>query len=118
MVTMFFAVLTVLAVFTHQASASSLHLCPVPNTVSRTIKTAGDSPWTVYLPTGEAEMFVDADTIYCKFDGLLLTKDAPNKNCVLGAEAGKITAALRLKKYCTFSHELGRKANDCYVMCP
>jgi hypothetical protein len=118
MVTMFLVRLAVLGVFTQQASASSLHLCPVPNTVSRTIETAGDSPWTVYLPTGEAEMFVDANTIYCKLNGLLLTKAAPSKNCVLGAEAGKITEPPRLKKYCTFSDELGRKANDCYVICP
>jgi hypothetical protein len=116
--TILLALLTVLAVFTGHASASSLHLCPVPNFVSGTITTAGDDPWTVFLPKGEAEMFVDADTIYCKLDGLLLTKAAPSKNCVLGAEAGKITQPPRLKKYCTFSDELGRKANDCYVMCP
>ena len=118
MVKMFLALLVFLTVFTQQAGASSLHLCPVRNTVSGTVTTAGDSPWTVHLPKGEAEMFVDADTIYCKYDGLLLTKDAPSKNCVLGAEAGKITQPPRLNKYCTFTDELGRKANDCYVMCP
>jgi hypothetical protein len=118
MVKMVVALLAVLAVFTQEASASSLHLCPVPNFVNGTVTTAGDSPWTVHLPKGDAEMFVSGDTIYCKLDGLLLTKDAPNKNCVLGAEAGKITQPPQLKKYCTFSDELGRKANDCYVTCP
>jgi hypothetical protein len=116
-VTMLFALPVVLSASTHQANASTLHLCPVPNYVSGTVSTSGDSPWTIHLPKGNAEMFVSGETIYCKLDGLLLTKDVPSKNCVLGAEAGKITKSPR-STYCTFSDELGRKANDCYVVCP
>lgn len=109
MVTILIALLSVLAVFTGDANAYSLHLCSAPNFVSGTITTTGHDPRRYSYLKAKQKLFVDAATIYCKLDGLLLTKAAPSRE--LRARSGGWNSASTAQSTAPFLTSC-RKAND------
>ena len=64
-------------------------------------------------------MFVRHTTLYCKYDGVLITKEI-GRNCVLSSNGGKITAPPHFNEasFCTFRDSTRLYEMDCFVVCP
>lgn len=73
------------------ASAAELYVCPKSGVASRPLalpSSPDDSaPWHIHLPKGEITMFLTGTTLYCKYEGVLMTKEV-GEGCVLGADGG------------------------------
>jgi hypothetical protein len=102
-----------------EASAATLHTCPIVGPFGATVPIAGPDAWNVHMPRGEIEMYARGEMIYCKYAGLLVTKKVDPSVCVLGSEGGRITAPPKFPEstVCTFRDEITRKPRDCFVIC-
>lgn len=111
-----------LVVWITEAKAASVYVCPKTGFASTPLEAArsidGSAPWQIYLPTGEINMFLKGTTLYCKYEGMFITKEV-GEGCVLESNEGAIVTnpKFRDSKYCKFADELGDQKAPCLVTC-
>lgn len=112
-------ILATLTLWASAAASETLHLCPIVGPFGASVEMSGPSPWTVMMPRGEMQMFTSGSSLFCKYQGITLTKEVDSVNCVLGSEGGSITAPPRSPEstVCTFRGEISRGPRDCFIIC-